>query len=240
MSEDTREKELDEELAVLTDPPEAEYDFDEELASLPDPPRRRGRNPIFMVAVLVLSILFLWWVRLEVAYFFKPSTPVQLGDAMELNLENLPENAYVTVEAWPNPTRAVKYTQRLRGGLFRMFPVVGQKKLFIQTHIPEDKSTETEDSSSLELGSTYTGRLVRFGSIGSGVTRSGYQKVRMFFRERLFIEITDDCWLVMDGMAPRSAWNSIVFGFSLVILVVGVVNAVMLVQHLLRLRKKQS
>jgi hypothetical protein len=229
---DPRERQLDEDLAEM-DRGEGEQP-DEELATLPAPRPARRRNPIFMVAVLLLSVLFLWWIRLEIVYFFMPSTPIELGDAMEIEPDELPANRYVTIEAWPNPTRVVKFTQRLRGGTFRMFPVVGQKKLFIQTHTTDEEEEQTEgEESSLELGSTYTGRLLRFGQLGTSVTRSGYQNVRTFFREKLFVDITDDTWLLMDGMAPRGAWNCVVFGFALVILAVGVINAVMLVRTLL-------
>ncbi len=227
---DRAEDDLDAQLAVL-DRPAADDAPDEELVSLPAPSPRRGRNPIFMAAVILLSLAFLWWVRLEIAYFFASGTPVDLGDAMDLDVETLPSNAYVTMEAWPNPTRVVKYTQRLRSGVFRMFPVVGQKKLFIQTHFVDEEQGDETAGKGLELGSTYTGRLLRYGSLDSSVTRSGYQNVSDFFREKLFIEVDDDCFLLIDGMAPRSMWNSVVFGFALAILVVCSINAILFVRY---------
>jgi hypothetical protein len=59
----------------------------------------------------------------------------------------------------------------------------------------------------------------------------------VFFREKLFIEVGDDCWLLMDSMAPRSTWNVVVFVFALLIFAVGVTNLVMLGRYLLSLKK---
>jgi hypothetical protein len=209
-----------------------EGEVDEELLGLPAPPKPRSRNPWFMGIVILLSVLVLWWFRFEVIYFFRSGEPVRLGDAMDLDPARLPSNAYVTVNAWPNPTRAVKFQRRLRKATYRVVPAVGQKKLFIQTLKPEEeegrKVTETT-----ELEGVFTGRLISFGDLESTfLTRSGYKSVRIFFREKLFVEITDDCFLLMEGATPRSYWGYLLL--ALVVITVGTANSALLVRHLRR------
>ena len=211
---------------------------DEELAALPPPPRRRGRNPWFMAIVVVLSILILWWFRFEVLYFFSSSQPVDLGRAADLDPEDLPSNAYVTVEAWPNPTRGVKFQRKLRKTFYRVRPTVGQKKLFLLNEIlPAELEQSSSEVSQLE--GRFTGRLISFGDLESTfLTRSGYKKVRLFFREELFVEITNDCFLLFDGVTPRSYWWYLLL--ALIVTGVGVANAVLLVRTLSkRLRERQ-
>jgi hypothetical protein len=214
---------------------------DEELAALPAPPKRRGRNPWFMAIVVVLSILILWWFRFEVTYFFSSSEPVKLGSAVDLDPAKLPSNAYVTVEAWPNPTRAVKFQRRFRDTIYRVVPAVGQKKLFLQTErLPEaeGEAEETPSSDVSQLDGRYTGRLISFGDLESTfLTRSGYKSVRLFFREKLFVEITDDCYLLIDGATPRSFWGYLLL--ALIVAGFGIANAILLVRTLgARLRKR--
>ena len=204
---------------------------DEELAALPAPPRRRARNPWFMAVVVVLSILILWWFRFEVVYFFTSSEPVNLGSAVELDPAKLPSNAYVTLEAWPNPTRAVKFQRKFRKAVYRVLPTVGQKKLFLQTERELDVN---------KLEGRITGRLISFGDLESTfLTRSGYKDVRLFFREKLYVEITDDCHLLIEGATPRSFWGYLLL--ALIVAGFGIANAVLLARTLSRkLRKRQS
>jgi hypothetical protein len=214
---------------------------DEELAALPAPPRRRSRNPWFMGIVVVLSILILWWFRFEVTYFFSSSEPENLGSAVELDPAELPSNAYVSVEAWPNPTRAVKFQRRFREAVYRVVPAVGQKKLFLQTErVPEGDGEEGEKPSSdvSQLEGRYTGRLISFGDLESTfLTRSGYKSVRLFFREKLFVEITDDCYLLVDGATPCSFWGYLLL--ALVVAGFGAANAVLLARTIGRRLKKR-
>ena len=215
---------------------------DEELAALPAPPRRRSRNPWFMGIVVVLSILILWWFRFEVAYFFHSSEPENLGSAVELDPAELPSNAYVTVEAWPNPTRAVKFQRRFRNTVYRVVPAVGQKMLFLQTErvLEGDGEGEEKPSSDVsQLDGRYTGRLISFGDLESTfLTRSGYKSVRLFFREKLFVEITDDSFLLLDGATPRSYWGYLLLAF--IVAGFGIANAILLVRTLGRCPRKRS
>ncbi len=200
---------------------------DPELAALPPPPPRRRRNPWFMAIVLVLGALVLWWYRFEIAFFFAPSEPKQLGDAMEIDTSRLESNTFVSLEAWPNPTRVVKFSRRVKKGNYRLFAVVGQKKIFVQTFLPEGSG---ERPSASEMTGSYVGRLISFRDLGSTfLTRSGYDGIRRFFREKLFVEIGDDCWLLMDGVHPRSYWGYLVMAG--VVLLVVLVNAVLLARR---------
>ncbi|MBW2263823.1 MAG: hypothetical protein JRG91_17820, partial [Deltaproteobacteria bacterium] len=214
----------------------------EMLAALPTPPRRRTRNPWLMSIVVVLSILILWWFRFEVTYFFSSSEPENLGSAVDLDPADLSSNAYVTVEAWPNPTRAVKFQRRFRKAVYRVVPAVGQKRLFLQTErkLEGDGEGEEEPSSDVsQLEGRYTGRLISFGDLESTfLTRSGYKSVRLFFREKLFVEITDDCFLLIDGVTPRSYWGYLLL--ALIVAGFGLANAVLLVRTIVQRLRKRS
>jgi len=195
-----------------------------------------------MGVVVVLSLLILWWFRFEVLYFFASTQPRDLGVATDLDAGKLPSNRYVTIEAWPNPTRAVKFQRRFRDEIYRVTPVVGQKKIFIQTTRTEKqdgnkRSGESSGSSIIE--GSYTGRLVSFKDLESTfLTRSGYAGVRLFFREKLFVEITDDCFLLMDGVTPHSYWGYLVL--AIVVAVFGLGNSVLIGRHIVLLVRKRG
>lgn len=232
------EKTGEREEAEPTDEAVFEEGLDEELAALPPPPKKRGRNPYLMGIVVLLSILILWWFRFEVFYFFKSSQPLELGEAVSLDMSDLPSNRYVSVDAWPNPTRAVKFQRRFRKAVYRVVPAVGQKKLFLQTErLPdEDQDGKTTDVSELE--GRYSGRLISFEDLESTfLTRSGYKSVRLFFREKLFVEITGDCYLLIEGATPRSYWGYLVL--ALIVAGFGIANAVLLARFVtVRVRRR--
>lgn len=203
---------------------------DQDLLSLPAAKKRKGRNPWIMLVVIVIGCLLLFWLRVELVYFFKSGTPLELGDVAELDARKVPSNTYVHIEGIPNPTRVVKFSKRLSKGFYRLFPLVGSTNVYVQIHLLPEQAPVKKNS---ELPGDFTGRAVRFQDLEkTGITSASYKNIRTFFLEKFEVSIPEGAVLVMDGDHPRSYW--LVALMAGVVLLFIVLNTAMLVAYVVR------
>ncbi len=131
---------------------------DPELLALPAPARgRRLATMVVMALSVVVAIALLVALRSDLAYFFGSSTVADLGEATELEPGTLASNRYVSVRGTPMASRTVEYT-RLFGGDYEVFPLAGQRRIFVQRRVGEHAS--------LEPRREFAGRLVTMGALG--------------------------------------------------------------------------
>jgi hypothetical protein len=180
--------------------------IDPELLSLAAEPAKRRRHPLLMISVILIGAFLIYWLRVDMAYFFASPEPQELGDVMDLDLETVRSNTCVHITGYPNPTTVVRFSKRLSKGFFRLFPLVGGKKVYIQMHYAEEAGKNKKRSGS-ELPGEFTGRAIRFKTLEkTGITGSSYRNIRKFFFDKFLIDISEDAVLVMDGESPRSYW----------------------------------
>ena len=142
--------------------------IDEELANLSVPKRR---SPI--VGLLVIAVAGLLITRLlpDVRYAMSSSTPIDLGDARDLQKDasRLADNSFVSLHGQPDYRNALLFEPKgdnYRRAFFRMLGTGDQ--LWVRA-----EQTNTRH----DLGGTITGRLRRFDAIPFGdQVRDYYEK----------------------------------------------------------------
>lgn len=131
-------------------------EVDPELMDLA--PRRR-RNPLISVIVIAFACYLALLVRADVAYFFQPRTPRDLGDVQEaLRSPQLRPNRYVTIAGAPDRKRALLIEGRFGGyeSFFRMLQ--SESRLYVQRRRPSGSEARS-------VPGIHSGRLVAFNSL---------------------------------------------------------------------------
>lgn len=197
-------------------------DVDPELLALPAPPRARAMVTAgLMAGVIALSALLMWSFRSDFSYWMSGlggGAPVDLGDAR--TLDRVPENQLVTIRALPRAASAIRFRRLVRGGTFRVYPILGQPGLFVQSFIADGTRVGRRPRHG-----EYTGRLVSFEE-----ARGGYEAIRSFFEREMDVEVPANAVLLMDGERPQDyAW---VLGLYLLLLAFMVTNGLLLYRHL--------
>ncbi len=149
------EHEVEEEFFKGPEQPAQDDDVDHELLALPRP-RRKGRHPLVSLAVLLLSLYLIYFLRTDLLFFLQPRTPPNLGQVdVALAQGKLSPNTYVKLTGAPDRKHALLLEARFGG--FESFIRLrqGGNKVFVQSH-RERRATDKEISSS------HQGQLVRF------------------------------------------------------------------------------
>jgi hypothetical protein len=129
------------------------------MLELPAPPRGRRLAILAVMALTAASALaLLASVRGEIAYFFASDRAADLGEAPGLGLEGLESNQYARVRGSPMASRTVRYSTLLTGQQYALFPLAGQRDLFVRVAV--------EPGWRREAPTRFSGRLVRFGELG--------------------------------------------------------------------------
>jgi hypothetical protein len=216
--------------------------IDPELSSLPTPPKKRRRNPWIMLLVILIGCFMLYWLRTDLAYFFRSETPLELGDVTDIDLAKVESNSYVHISGIPNPTKVVKFTKRLSKGFFRLFPLVGTTDVFVQLHVREDSAEEKakkEKKKTDELPGEFTGRAIRFADLEkTGIASSSYKNIRDFFFEKFYMTVPEGSMLIMDGDNPKSYWVYPLLAAFICLFVV--LNTALLIRYIVSRAKRKK
>lgn len=184
----------DPQAATLSRPSLAEG-ADPELQSLPQP-RRPGRNlTIGLMAITAgasLALASTLWS--EAIYATKSGQPVNVGDLAELDLPRMAPGAWIRGEAHLETEGAIRFSRPLDGDSFRLAPVTGNDRLWVEIRVPNEY-----EGPYFVPPSSFVGRLVPVARLGlrhrglpgevSKVSASG---------------IAPEGWLLLDGESPAS------------------------------------
>ncbi len=130
---------------------------DPELLELPAPPRGRRLSTLVVMALVVVAAATLAFsLRHDVAYFFASPDKADLGDVRAIDPARLEPNTYVRIQGTPMVSRAVRYQRVLTGGKYLVFPLAGQRTVYVQVEDREDAIGRHE----------FSGRLATFGQLG--------------------------------------------------------------------------
>lgn len=104
---------------------EKNEEIDPELLALADPKHDTILKPFLMITVILMGFWVINDWQQELQYFFQSSTPVDLGDSMEMGskTEKIPHNTFVTTTGIP--------TRRSNADRYRYFSLVGSK-IFVE------------------------------------------------------------------------------------------------------------
>ena len=186
-------------------------EVDLDLLALPSPSRTRGlTGAALMVTVMLLSIGLGVMYLGDLRYFALGNrVPRELGAADELSVGTLAENEYVTIDGMPLASRAVRFRRLGHAGIYRVYPIAGQARVFVERFTPEGTPTGRAKAQG-----QYTGRMVRMSRAGAA-----YKSVRRYLEQQMGTPVPADAWLLVDGEAPGDrAWILGLYGMLAVFL----------------------
>ncbi len=167
-------------------------DVDPELLALPAPPAgRRFATMAVMALAVVVAVTLSSMLRHDVAYFFASSAVAEVGEATTLSPGTLTSNSYVHVVGTPMASQVVRYRRLLSGETFVVFPLAGQRTIYV--HMRESEMAAP--------GTSYSGRLVTFGEMGGRL-----DGVRGFFAQQMQAPVTGESFVLLVGESPPTAW----------------------------------
>lgn len=166
---------------------------DPELLALPAPPAgRRFATLTLMAMVVVASIALAMSLRFDLAYFFAEGQARDLGQVTAIDPATLRGNEFVRVSGTPMASTTVRYQRIVTGESYVVFPLAGQRTVFV--HMPEAlaRSGRTE----------YAGRLVTFGQLGARM-----RGVQGHLADEMGTPASAESFLVLvDESPPSYAW----------------------------------
>ncbi len=188
-------------------------DVDPELEALPPPPRARRLVAITLMALTVAASLGLAAsLRKDVAYFFADGRVIDLGDVGGVDPAVLQPNTYVRVAGVPMASGTVRYTRIIGGSTYAVFPLAGQRTVFVQ--IPIDGPDDERMLSRRE----YVGRLVTFGQLAGR-----FGNVRSYLDGAMDMPVSSESFLVLADEPPGSyAWALALSALCLLFVLVNV------------------
>lgn len=182
---------------------EADVRPDPEFLALPAPPRQeRALTVALMGLTIVASLMVLWTLRGEVRYALSPSTPVELGELAQATPTAELSNRYTRASGLLASSRAIRYERPMEGDSFRLVPIAGNDKVWVEIRVPEGM-----EGPKFAPPTSFVGRLVPFAEAGIrhvGLARS--------VAEAGGGKVPEGAWLLVDGTSPRASRWAIALG----------------------------
>ena len=180
--------------------PTSEFDAsstpDPELVALPTPPKRgRTAAAVVLAATGLAALSMAFALRSECRYAFAPGEPTDLGELATFAPRVEYAHRYVRGSGLLGTTGAIKYTRAAEGDGFRLAPIAGNPKIWVEIRVPEGF-----EGPRFVPPSRFAGRLVRLAD--AGVRHAGLAGQ---VRAQTDVVVPDDAWLLVDGSSPRSS-----------------------------------
>jgi hypothetical protein len=168
---------------------------DDDLASLPAPPRRARTVSTSLMAVAgLLATMMAGLLAGDVRYALSAPTPVDVGDLGTLVPGPPLANKFVQGTGVARVERGLSYTRPLEPDTFLLSPIVGSSRIWVEMRSPGQPVAR---AAALPL--SFVGRLLPVR--GGGFRRGG---VASSAHGPTPIEVPDDAWVLLDGVAPAS------------------------------------
>jgi len=164
------------------------------------------------------AALLAWSLRSEARYALTSGAPTSVGDFTKLTLDDTMKNRYVEGVALLGTEGAIRYGRAAESDTFRLAPVAGNPKLFVEIRVPEGF-----EGPRFIPPRSFAGRLVPFAD--SGLRHAGLSDTIV---EKGSTTVPKDAWIIVDGSSPRaSRWALmlvVLFGAFSLWNVIGVVR----------------
>lgn len=170
---------------------------DPELLALPAPPKRELWLTVAVMSITcVAAVLLAWSLRGEAKYALAPGAPQDLGDLTALTPGPANANTYVSGTTKLLGTQgAIKYGRPAESDSFRLAPVAGNEKLWVEIRVPEGF-----EGPRFIPPSAFAGRLVPFAD--AGLRHGG---LRGTVLDQTGKPVPPDAWILIDGSSPRAS-----------------------------------
>ena len=163
----------------------------------------------FIVASLIL-LYAIYSFSDNLIYFFSDDTPLDLGDALELNSENfakVKDGDYVQIKGITS-IQGGNIKKGVAGERHVVYYLNGSSKFIIDSAVTDD------DSFSSPHYRTVKGRAFAFK------TNSKAAKMQAFFANSLYLDMKDDGFFIEDGVIPRSDYAGLFMFFFFIVLMI--------------------
>ena len=131
---------------------------DPELVGLPRPPRgERIVSVALMIATAVLAAAMAIGLVGDVRYALASAEPEDIGDLAKLSSDGAANNHFVRATGHLGGTGAIRYERPLEPDSFRLTPVLGNDKMWVEMRVPEGGAP-----ANFVPPTTFVGRIVRF------------------------------------------------------------------------------
>jgi hypothetical protein len=165
-----------------------------------------------MAGVVALALGLATSVRSDISYALLPDRAELLGDAVHLDPANLPSNAYVLVRGTPMLSNMVRFESGLFGAEYVVFPLAGQRNVFVQVSAESLRDPRTASSTE------FAGRMITFGELGGR-----FRVIREFLAQRMGLPVNAETFLVVAEDPPSGhAWSLFFGAFCLAIVALNV------------------
>jgi hypothetical protein len=141
-----------------------------------------------------------------VAYFFAADEVIELGDVAELDPATLRGNTTVRVRGTPMLGRSVRYRRVLTGESRVVFPLAGQRTVYVQT----------ENTPAAIGRGEFAGRIVTFNQLGGR-----FDAVERELHDRLGLPVSGESFLILADRGPGGSFWAVLLALfcALVVLV---------------------
>jgi hypothetical protein len=168
--------------------------IDPELEALPRPRRPWRRTTLVILAVtFVLSLLLAGGLRSPAAFATWSGPPRELGNLTNVQLGPASENAWAHGDGAVGD-RAVEYRRPLDPDRYRLAPVEGSRRLWVEMRVPD----EIEPHRYVPPNS-FVGRLVPLTRVGLR-----HEALETAIESALGRPAPKDAWVLIDGEAPAT------------------------------------
>jgi hypothetical protein len=161
---------------------------------------------VLMALAVAVSLAMAVLLGGEVRYAWAGGAPDEVGDLTRLEPTVALSNRYVRATGLLSMAGAIRYERPLEGDSFRLAPVAGNPRIWVEIRVPEGM-----EGPKFVPPTSYAGRLVPFR--GAGLRHVG---LAASVRRLGGGEVPEGAWLLVDGASPRaSRWAvalALVFG----------------------------
>lgn len=169
---------------------------DPELLALPAPPRReRTVTVVLMVVTAALAAWMAFTLRGEARYALTQGQPLELGELTALQPTEALANRYVRAGGLLGTAGAIKYGRAAEGDSFRLAPVAGNPKLWVEIRVPEGF-----EGPRFVPPTQFAGRLVPLAE--AGIRHVGLARA---VEAQAGVRLAPDAWVLIDGASPRAS-----------------------------------
>ena len=183
-------------------PPLQTSEPDPELLALPAPPKReRALTIALMVLTSIAAGLLAWSLRSEASYALASGAPRDMGELSKLGLDPSMGNSYVRGGALLGTQGAIRYGRAAEGDTFRLAPVIGNDKLWVEIRVPEGF-----EGPRFIPPTQFAGRLVPFSRAGLR-----HASLRGAVVDKTEVQIPADGWILVDSSSPRASRWALAF-----------------------------
>ena len=181
---------------------------DPDLVALPAPPKGERTVTVLMMGLTAIAAGWMSLLLLgEARYALTPKQLTDVADLATLSPTADLDNRYVRATGLLGTTGAIRYGRAAEGDSFRLAPVAGNNKIWVEIRVPEGF-----EGPRFVPPTNFAGRLVPF-------EKAGIRHARLpeSVRAQTEQQVPENAWVLIDGSSPRaSRW-----AVALVVLFIG-------------------